>query len=216
PRRADWGNPNPESETERIVDGYDLGIQLADAGLQGILDALEDYGWWSDGALLVVTSDHGELLGEVDGAFGHSGARLHAGLTDVPLLVRHEGAAPPELWDGMPALAVYDLLQGRTPARESAVAVAFTAGTLDLEAAEPGVAAIWSEDDAQRVQWTTAGVSVGTRTAEGWSDEAVGEEPPALLQTLQPLLDRLSQAYTDPEGLDADTEEALRALGYLE
>jgi arylsulfatase A-like enzyme len=72
-------------------DMYDGGVLYADALLGRVVEALRRRGSL-DRTLVVVLSDHGELLGE-HGGFGHGRALTEPG-THVPLLVRLPGRVP--------------------------------------------------------------------------------------------------------------------------
>ncbi len=108
---SDWyrfvsGTPDAELEA-RTRDLYAYGVQRADRTLGWVLDAIEAAGF--SRTRLVLTSDHGEYLGE-HGLLGH-GHYLHDENQVVPLLVQ-PGALP----DGfISAAAAYDLVQGHEP-----------------------------------------------------------------------------------------------------
>jgi arylsulfatase A-like enzyme len=74
----------------RWIDGYDCGIRYADAWLGRILDALARAGVLDDTAI-VITSDHGENLGEL-GVIGDHAVADHV-TSRVPMIVR---------WPGLP------------------------------------------------------------------------------------------------------------------
>jgi len=76
-----------------VRDHYDAGILSADALLGEFLDGLRARGLY-ERALIVVTSDHGESLGE-RGLYGHGGLTLEQLL--VPLIVK-----PPQSWELAP------------------------------------------------------------------------------------------------------------------
>ena len=78
-----------------ISDHYDSGVLQADHELGLFLDALRDQGLY-DRALIVVTSDHGESLGE-RGQIGHGGLFVEQLL--VPLIVKF-----PSGWDVTPTV----------------------------------------------------------------------------------------------------------------
>lgn len=69
--------------------GYDASVAYVDAALGGLLEALERSGRRDD-TIVVVTSDHGELLGE-GGRFGHPGSTRDE-ILRVPLLIALPGA----------------------------------------------------------------------------------------------------------------------------
>jgi len=81
--------PDPERARGPATDMYDAGVHYADHLLGRLVDALRRRGTL-DQTIVVVLSDHGELLGE-HGAFGH-GASLHREETRVPLVVRYPSA----------------------------------------------------------------------------------------------------------------------------
>ena len=74
-----------------LSDQYDAGIRAADEALSAFVDWL-DATERADEVLWIVTSDHGEELGE-RGQVGHERS-LHDELLRVPLIVRGPGVAP--------------------------------------------------------------------------------------------------------------------------
>lgn len=81
-------------DTVRFVRGsYDGQIAAMDAALGELLDALTARGRYED-ALVIVTADHGELLGE-HSEMGHMGRTLYEPLLHVPLVVKRPGAGRP-------------------------------------------------------------------------------------------------------------------------
>jgi arylsulfatase A-like enzyme len=93
-----------------VVDLYDGGASYVDHQIGRIVTALREAGLLEQ-TLLVVTSDHGESLGEL-GQLGHN-VWLHDSLLAVPLLVRYPArfpaglrvAAPVSLVDMVPSVA---------------------------------------------------------------------------------------------------------------
>lgn len=72
---------------------YDNGLLQFDHTVSALLSVLEDRGYLRD-AVVVITGDHGELLGE-RGRYSHADTVLQ-GVLDVPiLLMRHGYAGPP-------------------------------------------------------------------------------------------------------------------------
>jgi arylsulfatase A-like enzyme len=76
---------------EPALDMYDAGIAYADFLLERVVDALGEAGRL-DRTLLVVVSDHGEMIGE-HREFGH-GPALYEPDVRVPLLLRYPGKVP--------------------------------------------------------------------------------------------------------------------------
>ena len=72
----------------RVVTQYDYGIAHGDLALEGVIDWLKESGEWPN-TLFIVTSDHGEYLGEHD-LVEHSKDIYEEGVR-VPLVVRRPG-----------------------------------------------------------------------------------------------------------------------------
>jgi len=87
--------------TEVYREAYQAVIEDTDLHLGRIIAALEPY---LDETVVVVTSDHGEMLGE-RGRFGHS-AGIDEALTRVPLIAIHVGPLP----DRMTIAAIPDVI----------------------------------------------------------------------------------------------------------
>jgi hypothetical protein len=77
----------PDARIQGSIDRYDAGIRYVDREIGKVLAAVDD------DAIVVITSDHGELLGEYDGRLGHM-VTLEPELIDIPLFVRAPGIAP--------------------------------------------------------------------------------------------------------------------------
>jgi arylsulfatase A-like enzyme len=77
-------------ERDFIVANYDGQLAAMDAALGALLDALRARGRYEN-ALVIVTADHGELLGE-HGQMGHIARMLYEPLLRVPLVVKFPGA----------------------------------------------------------------------------------------------------------------------------
>ena len=79
------------SDLRRMIDGYDCGVRYMDEHIGQLFAALERVGVMDDLAI-IISSDHGENLGEL-GIYGE-----HATADDItcriPMIVRWPGAAP--------------------------------------------------------------------------------------------------------------------------
>ncbi len=73
-----------------IVASYDGQVAAMDAALGELMAALKARGRYEN-ALVIVTADHGEMLGE-HGTVGHMGRMLYEPLVHVPLVVKFPGA----------------------------------------------------------------------------------------------------------------------------
>lgn len=134
----------PEGLEARARDLYAHGVERADRTLGGVLRAVEAAGFTR--TRLVLTSDHGEYLGE-HGILGH-GHYLHDENQVVPLLV-HPGALPT---GPLNAMAAHELVLGRPPVDRPARAAAWP---------HPKKAALF---DGQRFAETSA----RTWAPDGW------------------------------------------------
>ncbi|HME72709.1 MAG TPA: sulfatase-like hydrolase/transferase [Myxococcota bacterium] len=76
----------------QLADYYDASVASDDALLNELIQDLDRRGLL-DNTLVVVTSDHGENLGEHGGLINHS-LSVHQTLLHVPLLVRHPATFP--------------------------------------------------------------------------------------------------------------------------
>ena len=108
------------------IDAYDGEIAYADAALGRILDRLRALGLYDD-ALVIVTADHGESLGE-DGFYFRHGKTLREVSTRIPLIIKPPGGRRPgvsrfwhdavSLVDVLPTVADFAGLSGRTAGRD--------------------------------------------------------------------------------------------------
>jgi arylsulfatase A-like enzyme len=91
----DWLHNDKTKLSPRVLqvarDGYDDGIAYVDDQLGRLFAALEQQGLL-DNTVVVVTADHGELLGEHN-SFGH-GSHLYRQVVNVPLLIAGPRSIP--------------------------------------------------------------------------------------------------------------------------
>jgi len=100
-----------EGEAERylahLTDVYDFAILRADRSLALVLEALDDAGWLDDAYRLVITSDHGEYLGEHQ-MVEHGRPYFFEPVTRVPLMY-YSTEADVDLPHDAPAIVAYEL-----------------------------------------------------------------------------------------------------------
>ncbi|MCB9746600.1 MAG: sulfatase-like hydrolase/transferase, partial [Alphaproteobacteria bacterium] len=216
------------SEAERaallawVSDVYDHGVYRADQNLGLLLEQLEAHGWLSGGYRLVVTSDHGELLGE-HGLIDH-GHYLWEGNNRVPLLVLGEGLPAPEaLPEPLSARVVRSLvLDGALPDPLPAVSAAAFPHPFRYERA--GGRAF---GDTSQALWV--GQQKWTRfNGEPWryqldldpgelSPEALDpERDPEAAEALQDWAARVEASVERGGEMSPALLEALRAAGYVD
>lgn len=202
---------------------YHAAIEDTDALVAGVLDALGPH---LQDTLVVVTSDHGELLGE-HGAAGH-GWWLWEPLTHVPLIVDHPHAAsetlPPILANaavpdlitrgtGVPAVWPVDLTQAPLLAaqREGREAIALD-GRRKLTFDERIVSKLAHQDSKDSVLPVVFDLDAD-------ASESDPQQPTAAEQAARDTLDATAprtELTSATQGLSTDTQAELKTLGYVE
>lgn len=197
-----------------VADRYDDGVWRADQSVARVLAEVHAHGWDAAGRRLVVTSDHGELLGE-SGLLRH-GRVLLEGNQRVPLLV-HDTAGAVPLAPRLSGRVVPTLVRdGRLPDPLPLASAASWPDPLWHEQSGgrwggSASAVIWSEGH-KRV-WTPAGAY---RVAEAdelrLESRTVLEDDPELAALGAAVL----RSGTAAPVVDPAVVEALRAAGYVE
>jgi arylsulfatase A-like enzyme len=109
-------SPKPAWDAGSSVDQYDAGVRYADENIGRLMRELEQRGLASN-TLVVITSDHGESLG--DHGLTYHGAALYWELIHVPLIVWYPGQVPVGLRVTQPVTnaaipaTIMDLLQNK-------------------------------------------------------------------------------------------------------
>jgi arylsulfatase A-like enzyme len=86
-----WGRVPDTAQISAWTDGYDRSLAFLDDALGRLFDELQRRGTL-DETVVIVTSDHGELLGEQ--GFMRHGTTLYMPVLHVPLIVRFPPAVP--------------------------------------------------------------------------------------------------------------------------
>ncbi|MCB9684414.1 MAG: sulfatase-like hydrolase/transferase [Alphaproteobacteria bacterium] len=188
--------------------GYVFGVSQADANVGVLLDELRQRGRL-DRARVVVTSDHGEMLGEHD-AIGHGDTLFEPGMR-IPFLYRDSSVdAQPPLPAELDVRAVHDLLlDGTFPTEPSRWA---TNHVFRFPDAWTGVA-LWPGDGSKLVYHDGEFARYDLRTDPGEDRPLPLDESPDA-EELRALAKRVD-ALIDPE-LDDETVELLKAAGYVQ
>ena len=223
PRNAFLTSQLPADASTRFLDQrtrlYDYGIHLADQGLKLLMDAIREQG--RDRRLrLVVTSDHGEFLGE-HRLIDH-GVTTYEPTTRVPLLVLSStGHAPPKLVPRMSALAAHDLVVGEPLSKAAREPTCFQYARrewLGTRLVDGDNLCDWISHWQGDLKWTR-------RCTKWWRvDLRTDPEELAPVEVAQDALPaQLRVVERDMEGsarLDVtvreDLRDALRAIGYAE
>lgn len=186
---------------------YQAVIEDTDVRVGQILQAL---GPFRDETVVVVTSDHGEMLGE-HGRFGHA-AGLDEPLTRVPLIAANTGPLP----ERMTIAAVPDLISGALGlARAWAVRVGDPG---PLVSQRQGKFALSPDGKAKGVWLRNGRLSIVDLV--GYPDEEPGSlDREAELRAARARFEaNVAPGRTDRERIlpEAETLDALRELGYLD
>jgi hypothetical protein len=189
-----------------LGDVCDYGVSRADQTLAESLLLLEDWNRLGVGSRVVITSDHGEYLGE-DGLIDH-GHYLGEPNNQVFLMSNQGGPLP----EPISALAAYGLVRDgalaqplpkvRAAAFPHAQRSEWTEGRWFTRTS----AAEWRAD--QKVLWSDA---------DGWAMGPVGELSAAALDPDLAVFVRAVRVSGVPRGdVDPDLLNALRAAGYMD
>jgi arylsulfatase A-like enzyme len=218
------------------VNRYDRAIRYVDALVGELFDSLQAAGRLDD-TIVVITSDHGEALGD-KGAFAHE-FHLYDFLVRVPLIVSYPSAIEPGRWRGQVSLAdivptVLGLAGLAAPSEldGSDLSSWLTSGRRPERS--PLVTGTYRKSGHDRYMVRTDRYKLIHDAADGreelydlvadpaeTNDLMAAARPPgelgALRSALATLLER--HARIDAERIDlppdADLREKLRALGYL-
>jgi arylsulfatase A-like enzyme/Flp pilus assembly protein TadD len=218
----------PEPYRSRYASPYDGEIAAADAIVGGFLDDLRAAGVY-DRAVVIVTSDHGEGLGD-HGEDQHS-ILLYVEALRVPLLLKLPGSrfagrtvtAPAGLVDIVPTVA--DLLGFERPRASSGVSLrslaegAAPSRTLYAETLYPRLQLGWSDlASATDGRWhyirSPRPELYDLSTDPRERQDLVGREP-ARATALASELARQPRADASPSAVDPAVAERLAALGYI-
>lgn len=190
---------------------YHAEVEDADRRLQKLWKAI---GPRVDDAVVILTSDHGEMLGE-HGVFGH-GSHVWDQVTRVPLVVRGSDVALPEM---MSTVGVADLVT--RSAGISATWPETVESSWPLVSQREGMVAL-TADGVHRGVWLEPGsphVDVYDLSRDAEERHAIGDVASAAAAQMQRhawATGRTARQIAAKEGeLDDDTRALLEELGYL-
>jgi arylsulfatase A-like enzyme len=199
----------------RLSDVYDYAVYQADLNLGRSLGWLSASGWIAEDTRIVITSDHGEFLGE-HRLLDH-GHYVYDGNVKVPFLSINGPGSLPDRLSGLHAYDIArtgalpaDLSPSRTAAWPHARRCARTDGKGYCEL----WAAIWTED--AKLVWRDGEVFQTALDSLEEKLEPLGEHP------RRPELEAYGEAVAEDavdieaEELEKDVLEMLRAAGYLD
>lgn len=205
-----------------LSDVYDYAVFRSDRSLRGILGVLERGGWLDQSYRLVITSDHGEYLGE-HGMVEHGRDHLYEPVTHVPFLyLSTDGQV--ELPSGLPAIAAHALVRDGVlpdpgpPRLASAFRRQPAPPSDDPVPCTYGRAALWN-GDAKLVANRGGVVRFDLGADPGETAPAPGGGEPAATELLAHCR-ALDEAYVSRPALapeiESEVTRQLEALGYLQ
>jgi arylsulfatase A-like enzyme len=225
-----------ETRIERLIAAYDGEIRYTDAQLQRLLDALDRLGL-AAGTVVMVTADHGEILERPDTPyhgtvyFSH-GTYLFQELLRVPLIVRYpgrlsEGITLEEPVGGVDLAPTLLELAGLTPPPAMSGRSLLPLLARKSAGAAPAILSEELRNNWRAVRWGSYklidyghdGFALYDLENDPGETRNLAEEQPAVAAALKAQLARLSGGEIQHEGsggLDAETLEKIRALGYTQ
>ena len=207
--------------TGNVANVYDMGVWQADRNLGQVVDYLRDEWCQPRGCRFVITSDHGEMLGE-HGLVDH-GHYSWASNVQVPVVTwdtrNDKIAALPE--GPINAIHTFDLVRdGAFPANPDPVQTMAwphirRCNVLNSAAFCSTSAAIWAGDEKvmwQDEDWWVFDIKNDPMEAQ---PRPLPEDHP-LRAALEALVERVKGDAGDEEDVDPDVMELLKAVGYAE
>lgn len=216
--RGTLAEENRRAWLEHVTDLYDHGVATADGGLRDLVGLLRERGWLDEGYRLVVTSDHGELLGEH--GLAYHGRYLYEPITRVPLLVHEGGGTPPALPGPFPGTGVFHLVRDGGPGAEvvQATAAAYPergwVRKYDGKVGGSTSAAIWQ--GSQKLLWMDGTVQVFDLSQDPGEERPVTVDEHALSGEMDTLVTRVLESGGTAATMTPEMIEALRAVGYVQ
>ncbi|MCB9666043.1 MAG: sulfatase-like hydrolase/transferase [Alphaproteobacteria bacterium] len=200
----------------RLTDGYDHGILLADQGLTRVVKLLLKQGWSKHGVRMVVTSDHGENLGEHD-RLRHDGPPFET-VARVPVLVYDDTRPALQLPEPLSLVDLHDVvLDGRLPEVPGAVRSSSVDYGPGADAWFEDSVALWPATDRKWMSRPEARVQVDLAEDPGELQPAAA--PPEAVDALTAAETRLQEAKVKAAAearQSAEVGALLEELGYAE
>jgi hypothetical protein len=212
--RGEMGTVEKTEFLTRIHNLYDGGIRSADQTLRESLEILQRQGWLSAGYRLVITSDHGEHLGE-EGMLDH-GRSVREEAVRVPVMIYESGGGEPPLPSLLWSVHARDLLlNGHLPEKletPRATALPDLAWQAWFGLGRSTSAAIWEGNN--KFLWKDGTLSRFDLSVDPTEQNPLPTE--AQSPVLVDLRQRIALMLADHIEVDPQMIEALQAAGYVE
>jgi hypothetical protein len=215
--RGELSPQRAENYLSAIRDGYDYGIYLADQNVNAVMQLLRRDGWFKNGFRVIVTSDHGEFLGEHQ--LLRHGCFTWEPVTKVPFLYYDSTVDEQiELPSPFSAINAYSLALNGTLPDEALPVTSFSKRRQFDVKVGADMASLWLPDHEKLIWKTDEFLRVDLQ-------QDPGELAPIMLERAHPNrseiesmaedhaahLKRIRSSKADPALL-----EALEAIGYVE
>lgn len=223
-----------EGDLRRLLEGYDAEIRYMDAQLERLLAALRATPRWEE-TLVAVTADHGESFGEH--AYVSHGAHLYEDNVHVPLIVRFPGdaGAGTRIAEPVSNRAIFGALLEAAglspPAKAPRLDAAGAPVVTEVRRSDANVRLFGSHFDRdlhaiyappyKLIEDTRGRVELFDVEADPGELRNLAGAEPERVEALRRRLARIRDEHPPRFDRDAraelsdETEEALRALGYL-
>jgi hypothetical protein len=216
--RGELAGEEREAWIGHVTDVYDHGIYLADQAVEDLVGELRAHGWADGGLRVVVTSDHGEHLGEH--GLGDHGRFAHEPLVRVPLVV-WDSKGRPELPEPVAGKDLFHLvLEGELPEPTGvAVSYAFPDVMWDKVYGRGGASQIGVVGGGEKLLWEEAGVREVNLVRDPLGLRASPMADPtqhALWGTLQQAVQTLNGANVEGAGTTEEMVQRLKEIGYVD
>jgi hypothetical protein len=197
-----------------VKNGYEFGIWRADRSFSLVTEVLAKRGWLGgNGYRLVVTSDHGEFLGERD--LLRHGGYLWEQDVHVPVIYKDSSTEDKiEFPNPFPAIRVFDLLvDGKLPDTIGRPqAVSYKNPTAEYLAGHHAVA-LW--DGMKKAMWIEGEYALYDLEADPMEENPL-DVPWALKRDLDKLLKASKDVQKRPVPTSEELTNMLEQLGYLD
>jgi hypothetical protein len=210
--------PEAKKYLQHLTDTYDWGIFRADRNVAKTAQVLQEGGWLANGYRLVVTSDHGEHLGE-HGLIRHDGPPWETVTRVFTLFKDTTQATLPALPEPFANAMVFWLLKdGRLPDPVLPVASASIAyESSGPEHARRDSVALWPSR-TDKLMWSQGPLQRFDLTADPEESHPIDlpaddARAPELERRTQALLE--SKARGQAKGVDPEVMKSLEAIGYI-
>ena len=222
-KRFETGNMDDEEAAEflsHLSDVYDFALFRADRSLALVLDALLAGGWLDRGYRMVITSDHGEYLGEHQ-MVEHGRPHFYEPVTRVPLLYL-SSANSLELPGDVPAIVAHSLarhaaLPRPLPPRRASTFRSRSSGSNEGPPCSHATAATWI--GAKKLSAERGEVRRFDLIADPDELHPTPATDEPFSEALLEYCKQLDRAYVSRAAVDAEVSAELRAqlqsLGYL-